>query len=163
MSWNSRKRAHAVTHTPSASSWGCELKYLVNLLYLLFLLSASSWGCELKCRQQKPHQSADRCQPLREAVSWNVSRPIYIESDMCQPLREAVSWNTWDIIKKGRCVVSLFVRLWVEIFTTIFTVICVLRQPLREAVSWNILPYNIECFWERQPLREAVSWNINTN
>ena len=108
--------------------------------YLFFLcawLSASSWGCELKCFENR------RCichkgQPLREAVSWNTysSSIRYIFSlsasswgcelkyfsynqrglAIRQPLREAVSWNT---LTGKRClnssVVSLFVRLWVEI------------------------------------------------
>ena len=57
--------------------------------------------------------------------------------ELCQPLREAVSWNM-DIVTDGDGTpVSLFVRLWVEISRAIFHVKHSGRQPLREAVSWN--------------------------
>ena len=57
------------------------------------------------------------CQPLREAVSWNVDMIFYIADHIRQPLREAVSWNLileWTIEPMRE--VSLFVRLWVEIY-----------------------------------------------
>ena len=56
-------------------------------------------------------------QPPREAVSWNTynSSIRYIFSR--QPPREAVSWNANYIIHLPMCVVSLLVRLWVEILS----------------------------------------------
>ena len=150
------------TEIRSASSWGCELKWISRPIHSMITLSASSWGCELKyqCLRLFP---VGVCQPLREAVSWNVpqiSIVIYgvsvslfvrlwveIEGLHCgrfriygQPLREAVSWNN-GLSATGVNQVS---------------------QPLREAVSWNnIGSANINTL-NRQPLREAVSWNIFT-
>ena len=100
--------------------------------------SASSWGCELKYRL-RPHYNHAFCQPLREAVSWNNVVYFVISPFLGQPLREAVSWNmiraflrcdqsvsasSWGcelkyakrhIVRCSRAV-SLFVRLWVEIY-----------------------------------------------
>ena len=101
------------------------------------LKSASSWGCELKYLSLL-HLINGYCQPLREAVSWNTERSTRFHANISQPLREAVSWNT---ICKRRClmqVVSLFVRLWVEMHCVVPVCGIVIRQPLREAVSWNI-------------------------
>ena len=141
----------------SASSWGCELKYVLRICSNSEPESASSWGCELKFR----------CNINKDNVH-------------SQPLREAVSWNIASATGTEGSTVSLFVRLWVEINP----VICLSRitssasswgcelkyhevrqkkrspgQPLREAVSWNV--NHINCFIRKksQPLREAVSWN----
>ena len=100
---------------PSASSWGCELKYVFTRSINISKLSASSWGCELKYWHE-PHV----IHPHR--VSLFVR--LWVEIPMCvddyiheerQPLREAVSWN--NIVQHifESLVVSLFVRLWVEI------------------------------------------------
>ena len=78
--------------TESASSWGCELKFLYAGQNDVPHLSASSWGCELKC--------------LHHYKQWNYCR---------QPLREAVSWNKSPVSFPRTTPVSLFVRLWVEI------------------------------------------------
>ena len=72
--------------------------------------SASSWGCELKCL-------------LPWATVWTNS----------QPLREAVSWN--ESVKKKLSDgndVSLFVRLWVEIWTLLRT-----ETEHQSASSWG--------------------------
>ena len=145
----------------SASSWGCELKYYVLIPPVLQSASASSWGCELKSWCSCCHLAC-RSQPLREAVSWNnggkiqyVRYPMSASSWGCelkypgsvlgeleagQPLRKAVSWNKkHDNYYVAGPVVSLFVRLWVEI--------------------WHATPYTLR--QDRQPLREAVSWNTN--
>ena len=75
-------------------------------------------------------------QPLREAVSWNVTgkyvcasadssasswgcelkcyHHIFFMFIKCQPLREAVSWNNSECRCNLQSSVSLFVRLWVE-------------------------------------------------
>ena len=144
---------------PSASSWGCELKYccrcgnhlrrnFVRLwvemiqckyLSLWFLSSASSWGCELKYYYLTFVQLR-HCQPLREAVSWNHGINH----------RKEIIWP-----------VSLFVRLWVEI-----SLVSSSRpRKYMSASSWGCelkyvrqLKYTlVDC---SQPLREAVSWNI---
>ena len=117
------------------------------------------------------------CQPLREAVSWNGNGVSGHQSGLGQPLREAVSWNIFRITYcpyrivslfvrlwveisirslcwETRITVSLFVRLWVEIFHLSCYQHCYLRQPLREAVSWNILCIR---FWE-QCSESASSW-----
>ena len=144
-------------------------------------LSASSWGCELKYF----HISIDygeSCQPLREAVSWNI---ILVRTRFCQ-LPSASSWGCelkYMFVKHrmDMFLVSLFVRLWVEM--RIFSLRshmsqsasswgCELKynragrrwltrgQPLREAVSWNAWKIFQEIKLFCQPLREAVSWNL---
>ena len=146
---------------PSASSWGCELKFLVNHHRLQLysgqpLREAVSWNGLLKslemsrkvslfvrlwveihrsCRNSNPGS----CQPLREAVSWNMTGDYMVAVQEGQPLREAVSWNSlcqrnltekvgsasswgcelkyYSLIITGKCfTVSLFVRLWVEMY-----------------------------------------------
>ena len=76
--------------------------------------SASSWGCELKC-YNFCRKTSVRGQPLREAVSWNTIISQIVTGMICQPLREAVSWNEeYNKQRKEQSIVSLFVRLWVE-------------------------------------------------
>ena len=78
---------------PSASSWGCELKYSEDYGQEYEELSASSWGCELKYPWSKDDDQHGSGQPLREAVSWNTIRRVQFFLPSSQPLREAVSWN----------------------------------------------------------------------
>ncbi len=119
------------TNVPSASSWGCELKYFHN--HNVLLLSG-------------------------------------------QPLREAVSWNKICLKKAEPNQVSLFVRLWVEIYPAAGIVRATYSQPLREAVSWNsfkvpvpLIPVTVSLFvrlWvemkgiggEISPEESASSW-----
>ena len=137
--------------------------------------SASSWGCELKYHEVRQKKRSPG-QPLREAVSWNVNhincfirkksqplREAVSWNDICfmrrtvpssQPLREAVSWNEPDTKVGPLSLVSLFVRLWVEIarFIPVSGYTC--SQPLREAVSWNTVNY----VGERVKGKSASSW-----
>ena len=98
--------------------------------------SASSWGCELKF-SEPVRANTVQCQPPREAVSWNVGSP---------------STNLSDVV-------SLLVRLWVEISLPVTRWAGCTCQPPCEAVSWNLR----EMLWvlklNCQPPREAVSWN----
>ena len=202
MSWNICCEKNKRRRRTSASSWGCELKFSISsrssssvrqplreavswndykyrqgevLSVSLFVRlwveilsslqingsipSASSWGCELKF----------------------IKIHIPFHTLIRQPLREAVSWNIAILLFRSWLVVSLFVRLWVEIQNMLFRYSwqlasasswgCELkyhygillfqyhRQPLREAVSWNIAATVCFCVAFRQPLREAVSWN----
>ena len=100
----------------SASLWGCELKYTRRKIMAKRKKSASLWGCELKCR------------PLGRNWGWQG-----------QPPCEAVSWNRIKKSVKSSYVVSLLVRLWVEITTPFPSNIPGSRQPPCEAVSWNAL------------------------
>ena len=85
------------------------------------------------------HQKQDiTCQPLREAVSWNVVLLVVI-------------FFEWSV--------SLFVRLWVEIHQSNFSS----SRLTTSASSWGC---ELKYFWGispltglSQPLREAVSWN----
>ena len=54
-------------------------------------------------------------QPPCEAVSWNPISVTDMTTTSCQPPCEAVSWNTIAGFLSRFCVVSLLVRLWVEI------------------------------------------------
>ena len=121
----------------SASSWGCELKSNSSYDNNCAWMSASSWGCELKyC--DKPHHASS----VPSASSWG-----------CE-LKYDIS-GTHPQLK----VVSLFVRLWVEIIHKNNATARERSQPLREAVSWNVNSAIKILLSYRQPLREAVSWN----
>ena len=172
---------HLYHYIPSASLWGCELKYTAYITPVASYWSASLWGCELK---------------------YNVI--ILIIQHLCQPPCEAVSWNNLFYCFHGLPLlsaslwgcelkyffhsqtalfpyVSLLVRLWVEIemeiifrdgsttsaslwgcelkyfFKSFICFFC--SQPPCEAVSWNI---TCRCWFIRkhcQPPCEAVSWN----
>ena len=119
-------------HFWSASSWGCELKYWVWV-----------WACRIW--QSQPLREAVSwnvclpgnmwiylCQPLREAVSWNEDLLKAYTKVQSQPLREAVSWNIKNSIVNSIILVSLFVRLWVEIDT-----MNVPRRMVSSASSWG--------------------------
>ena len=70
VSWNRERLEAGEPVRMSASSWGCELKYLLPGPVLSLLPSASSWGCELKYQLLFMKHICGG-QPLREAVSWN--------------------------------------------------------------------------------------------
>ena len=129
------------------------------------------------CRNSNPGS----CQPLREAVSWNMTGDYMVAVQEGQPLREAVSWNSlcqrnltekvgsasswgcelkyYSLIITGKCfTVSLFVRLWVEMYD----------RGWNDALEKSASSWGCELKWmvsgslksnHRQPLREAVSWN----
>ena len=58
--------------------------------------------------------------PLREDVSWNKESKYIDEELRRHPLREDVSWNTWWRTRKPNRRVILFVRMWVEILSSVF-------------------------------------------
>ena len=166
----------------SASSWGCELKSKNWSALWIQILSASSWGCELKCHcciflsfrshvslfvrlwveisSQLSQKVSEACQPLREAVSWNVSKNEQFDTSTGQPLREAVSWNNlpkWlnDLVVSSasswgcelKCARGIIDRCQ---FRSASSWGCELKWKDRHSMGFN----------NRQPLREAVSWNI---
>ena len=135
VSWNIHLLRSTVLHNRQplreAVSWNITLAGIV----ISVILSASSWGCELK---------------------WFCYTKCYFLQR--QPLREAVSWNAIYAIILSAPIVSLFVRLWVEIsYGKSGT------EPLWSASSWGCeLKYLHRKALQvnhRQPLREAVSWN----
>ena len=121
----------------SASSWGCELKFLSKHFYVLWFQSASSWGCELKYNYIDAREIR-----ILSASSWGCELKFLWYN---LPWREVLSASSWGCELKYIHIksvvftikVSLFVRLWVEI--------CRAEQQ--------------EENWHCQPLREAVSWN----
>ena len=189
---------------PSASSWGCELKCTTEDGMMHWksqpLREAVSWNNDgkiigafavvvslfvrlwVEIHSCSIWRSRKSCQPLREAVSWNSQNPFNIRVNGRQPLREAVSWNEWYRAVLNQIIVSLFVRLWVEMrcqrsgntpdsssasswgcelkYDKTYEHPKRIRQPLREAVSWNVCDCIKIIRKECQPLREAVSWNV---
>ena len=151
------------------------------MYFCLKLPSASSWGCELKW------------QPCPRWWQWKmvslfvrlwvemISVPVHSQPTASQPLREAVSWNSKRFSFSSSAFVSLFVRLWVEMtasaaaeapdFVSLFVrlwveIILIASRGFRPLVSlfvrlWVEIP--IDCASVSpacsQPLREAVSWN----
>ena len=99
---------------PSSSSWGCELKYLLNLLFDRNISHPPredvSWNTfsEIELMTCCRH-------PPREDVSWNVIRLISSFGRYRHPPREDVSWNEADAVKAR----------------------CYCGHPPREDVSWN--------------------------
>ena len=81
----------------SSSSWGCELKYRTRHVFSRIGVSSSSWGCELKYTGGLAKVTLNR-HPLREDVSWNSSYAPYCSVLLCHPLREDVSWNIHTMI-----------------------------------------------------------------
>ena len=160
VSWNNFFWCRNTVRRKSASSWGCELKYQVFRPLLFLTGSASSWGCELKSFRANSFPSVGQ-----SASSWG-----------CELKWHGCYFGFLVVV------VSLFVRLWVEMCSSCnnsglsksaSSWGCELKlsnrkywhkmgncQPLREAVSWNygISLYTIYAFC--QPLREAVSWNF---
>ena len=123
-------------------------------------MSASSWGCELKCSCLAYILRGFARQPPREAVSWNIVNFANLLIPICQPPREAVSWNIpFQIVLIVVPIVSLLVRLWVEMNIVCNDLWVYLCQPPREAVSWNMKGMVQQSEPESQPPREAVSWN----
>ena len=183
MSWNVYNLLKLFKQAWSASSWGCELKCRIYWRcccrnYRQPLREAVSWnmseGQIFRRKLRQPLREAvswnatcaDDCsggcsQPLREAVSWNVFHRTVFPFNCRQPLREAVSWNAvMGLTLFAEYIVSLFVRLWVEMALKLSDFTRHFRQPLREAVSWNDIIEGHIVVQKGQPLREAVSWNI---
>ena len=144
----------------SASLWGCELKcFLCDHRYMSYRqppCEAVSWNIVFGAISVILY-----CQPPCEAVSWNLVAYCIIPRDVpsaslwgcelkCkvrghtyrtgirQPPCEAVSWNEYTDHKANIVeVVSLLVRLWVEIHQVNCQGVMGSGQPPCEAVSWN--------------------------
>ena len=94
VSWNDAGLISLIGAMPSASSWGCELKYIQAKRLFQNVASASSWGCELKWNHtHTPYISNSVSLFVRLWVEMLLQSHVQ-RSMPCQPLREAVSWNT---------------------------------------------------------------------
>ena len=143
----------------SASLWGCELKWKNTKVLTLTYTSASLWGCELKSISRLPVNAYNR-QPPCEAVSWNDKTNSAKGGALRQPPCEAVSWNVMEsAFLYSSIIVSLLVRLWVEMRHGPMKWETDHRQPPCEAVSWNNVFPSAVAFCCGQPPCEAVSWN----
>ena len=144
---------------PSASLWGCELKFLVlpNLTMMVFVSLLVRLWVEIKAKAVTKYP-------------YLVSLLVRLWVEM-QP----------DLWYRSAVLVSLLVRLWVEMVRRLVTVGGVQGQPPCEAVSWNfryanrtVLATTSASLWGcelkyhwyflsldpiRQPPCEAVSWN----
>ena len=100
------------------------------------------------------------CQPPCEAVSWNVIASFLTASKEGQPPCEAVSWMKSRFRAVCTAMVSLLVRLWVEI-----------ASPWLLSLLWtsaSLWGCELKCLIQdaslsvsRQPPCEAVSWNAS--
>ena len=101
------------------------------------------------------------CQPLREAVSWNIQRTNYRNNCLCQPLREAVSWNTGETETLKDLGVSA--SSWGCELKSFYKEVSLI-WPM-SASSWGcelkFQKVRRQAWTQCQPLREAVSWNAN--
>ena len=107
----------AVSASSSASLWGCELKFYWKLQIFRKQLSASLWGCELKC----------------STLPWSCLR-----MDPSASLWGCELKSCYYLIEAAKEMVSLLVRLWVEILLHFFQDLPGHCQPPCEAVSWNL-------------------------
>ena len=157
-------KAYGYSNIPkrSASLWGCELKWYEGRAdERVTSTSASLWGCELKCRW------CGHCTVRRRSASlWGCELKSCVCVCVCvcvcgQPPCEAVSWNTnFHELNLDWLLVSLLVRLWVEIVKISSVRVLGLSQPPCEAVSWNGSCGYINSWRYSQPPCEAVSWNV---
>ena len=183
VSWNAIISCNNKVDTSSASLWGCELKYLligsggsrwvVSLLVRLWVEINNKINQELQMYRQPP------C----EAVSWNMKSWCSLESRSqsaslwgCELKYIATRWSVHDPI------VSLLVRLWVEISIVFFVpsgkVVSLLvrlwvemmhlmccRFITSSASLWGCELKYLCIYqthpWRCQPPCEAVSWNSN--
>ena len=104
---------------PSASLWGCELKFSCWLLLLIrhtVSLLVRLWVEISLC------PLASRIRSVSLLVRLWVEMQALLEGNyraVCQPPCEAVSWNKVATSDDASIAVSLLVRLWVEIHRTI--------------------------------------------
>ena len=89
---------------------------------------------------------------LYESVNWNSQ---YCLSQLCSishSLYESVNWNKQnEIAAGGQGQVTLFTRVWIEIFKTQFVKISIFGHSLYESVNWNTCPMETT-HWVRQSL-----------
>ena len=158
VSWNTFKQARALLNNVSLL-----VRLWVEIVSVGTMIpragSASLWGCELKCCRDINCKQC-LCQPPCEAVSWNYGQRFpSIGGYNRQPPCEAVSWNNYPVFQLCGPIVSLLVRLWVEI--TYLHLHYHLSAP--SASLWGCeLKYVVfrnETRVECQPPCEAVSWN----
>ena len=161
VSWNTGYIFCGNDGAPSASLWGCELKFHHYGIILLSLTSASLWGCELKyhCRIFEPFLCVSaslwgcelKCWPVQGVPhDGHVSLLVRLWVEilyyfaLTYKVLSASLWGcelkcTKQYQYKDRRSVSLLVRLWVEIICGAKVILCQVRQPPCEAVSWNFL------------------------
>ena len=137
VSWNTIIRGMSNISLPSASLWGCELKFFYpDIPFSLF------------------------CQPPCEAVSWNTTHlHTTLSSYVSLLVRLWVEISSFPQ-KHPHLTVSLLVRLWVEILMRAWNMRCSESQPPCEAVSWNMTDPPVADPVACQPPCEAVSWNF---
>ena len=100
--------------------------------------SASLWGCELKYIGQSAHH-------------------IFLRQPPC----EAVNWNNKILSGSAILIVSLLVRLWIEMLLMVVYCHSGRGQPPCEAVNWNPEAIAPEIEKRSQPPCEAVNWNVS--
>ena len=116
VSWNCYAKLALMLTLPSSSSWGCELKWLVE----------TQWNTEMS-------------HPLREDVSWNFSIG-WNGSDIPPVILFVRMWveMIWMVSNIWSEQVILFVRMWVEMHLPVLWSGRDSCHPLREDVSWNV-------------------------
>ena len=152
------------TAWPSASLWGCELKSNTSAAHIRLWLSASLWGCELKYVYSPDARLIDTVSLLvrlwveiwtwskkpnstASASLWGCELKFFHKTinllNYSQPPCEAVSWNDNRSIVNLLLIVSLLVRLWVEIYTytidTYRTLVSLLVRLWVEMQVWEVV------------------------
>ena len=137
---------------------------------------AVNWNTS-KTKSMSPSMS----QPPCEAVNWNVFPPkekgwslsaslwgcelkflcgCIVLFQFCQPPCEAVNWNKSIHLRMSKNIVSLLVRLWIEMKWLMISAGSGNSQPPCEAVNWNAILLQVFLILSRQPPCEAVNWNF---
>ena len=127
--------AYAISRQPpcEAVSWNV----LSDCVLLLLLSSASLWGCELKC----VCVSSSECF-FQSASLWGCELKCTVRSGAENCLIVSLLVRLWVEIYCDKetgsvALVSLLVRLWVEMWIICYWLMRTTCQPPCEAVSWN--------------------------
>ena len=81
VSWNTESAENIYTVDESASSWGCELKCIICCDVVTPIFVSLFVRLLVEITVEKFSMSDIRCQPLREAVSWNTNNLTAINSE----------------------------------------------------------------------------------
>ena len=114
MSWNSRLITHTAANSCQPLREAVSWNFNRTPIFCWWEQSASSWGCELKYVWGKIRK-AGWGQPLREAVSWNALGRHYSWKWSVSLFVRLWVEIVYRLYRLRYIQVSLFVRLWVEI------------------------------------------------
>ena len=100
---------------------------------------------------------------LCESVDWNIKTLFRTADNSRHSLCESVDWNSNLVPNNVSGVVTLFVRVWIEITTYLTYVVLPLSLSLWECGLKLPLFLALFCICTSHSLCESVDWNIKTH